>query len=254
MWKTGPTKMLSKYELQRYARQIAITGFGEEGQQKLKNARVVIAGVGGLGSPIAIYLAAAGVGKIRLIDRDSVDPGNLNRQILYHEKDIGEPKVLSAKGKLASFNSTIEIEALHETIIEGNVFELVSDYDLIVDAMDNFPARRLLNRVAISRGIPFFHGAIHGFEGTATSIIPGVTPCLTCLYKHDPQQKAPPVVGVTPAVIGSIQATEVIKYIVGIGELLTNRLLIYDGLSLEFMELAITRDPDCQECKHLRSK
>ncbi len=246
--------MLSKYELQRYARQIAIAGFGEEGQQKLKNARVVIAGVGGLGSPIAIYLAAAGVGKIRLIDRDSVDSGNLNRQILYHEKDIGEPKVLSAKANLESFNSMIEIEALDKNIIEDNVFELVGDYDLIVDAMDNFPARRLLNRVAISRGIPFFHGAIHGFEGTATSIIPGATPCLTCLYKQDPRQKAPPVVGVTPAVIGSIQATEVIKYVVGIGELLTNRLLIYDGLSLEFMELAIARDPDCQECKHLRSK
>ncbi len=246
--------MLSKYELQRYARQIAIAGFGEEGQQKLKNARVVIAGIGGLGSPIAIYLAAAGVGKIRLIDHDSVDSGNLNRQILYHEKDIGEPKVLSAKANLESFNSMIEIEALDKNIIEDNVFELVGDYDLIVDAMDNFPARRLLNRVAISRGIPFFHGAIHGFEGTATSIIPGATPCLTCLYKQDPQQKAPPVVGVTPAVIGSIQATEVIKYVVGIGELLTNRLLIYDGLSLEFMELAIARDPDCQECKHLRSK
>ena len=246
--------MLSKYESLRYARQIAIAGFGEEGQQKLKNARVVIAGVGGLGSPIAIYLAAAGVGKIRLIDSDSVDPGNLNRQILYHEKDVGEIKVASARAKLESFNSTIEIEAISKTIIEDNVFELVGDYDLIVDAMDNFPARRLLNRVAISRGIPFFHGAIHGFEGTATSIIPGSTPCLACLYKQDPGQKGPPVIGVAPAVIGSIQATEVIKYIIGIGELLTNRLLIYDGLSLEFMELAIARDPDCQECKHLRSK
>ncbi|MBA7471529.1 Sulfur carrier protein adenylyltransferase [subsurface metagenome] len=246
--------MLSKYELQRYERQIDIAGFGEEGQQKLKNARVVIAGVGGLGSPIAIYLAAAGVGKIRLIDRDSVDLGNLNRQILYNEEDIGELKVASARAKLESFNSTIEIEAISKTIIEDNVFELVGNYDLIVDAMDNFPARRLLNRIAISRGIPLFHGAIHGFEGTATSIIPGSTPCLACLYKQDPLQKGPPVVGVAPAVIGSIQATEVIKYIVGIGELLTNRLLIYDGLSLEFMELAIARDPDCQECKHLRSK
>ena len=246
--------MLSKYESQRYARQIAIAGFGEKGQQKLRNARVVIAGAGGLGSPIAIYLAAAGVGKIRLIDRDSVDLGNLNRQILYHEEDIGELKVASARAKLESFNSTIKIEAINENIIEDNVFELVGDYDLIVDAMDNFPARRLLNRVAISRGIPFFHGAIHGFEGTATSIIPGSTPCLACLYKQDPGQNGTPVVGVAPAVIGSIQATEVIKYIVGIGELLTNRLLIYDGLSLKFMELTITKDPDCQECKHLRSK
>ncbi len=246
--------MLSNYELQRYARQIAIAGFGKKGQQKLKNARVVIAGAGGLGSPIAIYLAAAGVGKIRLIDHDSVDLGNLNRQILYHEKDIGEPKVLSAKANLESFNSAIEIDAIHETIMENNVFELAGDFDLIVDAMDNFPARRLLNWVAISKGIPFFHGAIHGFEGKATSIFPGLTPCLSCLYKQDPQQKSPPVAGVAPAIIGSIQATEVIKYIIGIGELLTNRLLIYDGLSLEFMELAIARDPDCQECKHLRSK
>ena len=246
--------MLSNYDLQRYARQIAIAGFGEKGQQKLKNARVVIAGAGGLGSPIAIYLAAAGVGKIRLIDHDSLDIGNLNRQILYNEEDIGESKVLSAKAKMESFNSAIEIEAIHETIMKNNVFEVAGDFDLIVDAMDNFPARRLLNRVAISRGIPFFHGAIHGFEGTVTSIIPGLTPCLACLYKQDPQQKGPPVIGVAPAVIGSIQATEVIKYIVGIGELLTNRLLIYDGLSLEFMELAIARDPDCQECKNLRSK
>ena len=156
--------MLSKYESQRYARQIAIAGFGEDGQHKLKNARVVIAGAGGLGSPIAIYLAAAGVGKIRLIDHDSLDLGNLNRQILYHEENIGEPKVTSARANLKSFNSAIEIEAIHKTIMENNVFELVGDFDLIVDAMDNFPARQLLNRVAISRGIPFFHGAIHGFK------------------------------------------------------------------------------------------
>jgi len=246
--------MLSEYESQRYARQIGIAGFGEEGQRKLKNARVVIAGAGGLGSPIAIYLAAAGVGKIRLIDRDNVDLGNLNRQILYHEENIGHIKVDAARVKLESFNSTIEIEAVNKSIGKDNVFELLDGFDLIIDAVDNFPARRLLNSVAISREIPFFHGAIHGFEGTTTSIIPGLTPCLSCLYKQDPQQKAPPVVGVTPAVIGSIQATEVIKYIVGIGELLTGRLLIYDGLSLEFMELAIARDPDCQECKHLRSK
>lgn len=246
--------MLSKQELQRYKRQIAIDGFGKEGQEKLSNAKVVIAGVGGLGSPVAIYLAAAGIGKIRLIDHDNVDLGNLNRQILYVEPDIGKTKVSSARAKLESLNSTIAIEAIKESITQNNVFDLVGDYDLIVDAMDNFPARRLLNRVAINKGIPFFHGAIHGFEGSVTSIIPGLTPCLSCLYKQDPQQKNPPVIGVAPAVIGSIQATEVIKYIVGIGKLLTNRLLIYDGLSLEFMELAIARDPDCQECKHLRSK
>jgi molybdopterin-synthase adenylyltransferase len=246
--------MLSKQELQRYARQIDIVDFGKEGQEKLSSARVVIAGAGGLGSPVAIYLAAAGVGKIRLIDHDSVDLGNLNRQILYQEKDLGKAKVASARAKLEALNSTIKIEDIKESITQETAFELVGDYDLIVDAMDNFPARRLLNRVAINKGIPFFHGAVHGFEGTVTSIIPGLTPCLACLYKQDPSQKQTPVIGVTPAVIGCIQATEVIKYIVGLGELLTNRLLIYDGLRLEFMELAITRDPDCQECKHVRSK
>jgi len=246
--------MLSKEELQRYARQIAISGFGKEGQEKLSNAKVVIAGVGGLGSPISIYLAAAGIGNIRLIDHDNVDLGNLNRQILYHEQDIGKRKVSSARAKLESLNSTIVIEDINESITEDTVFDLVGDNDLIIDAMDNFPARRLLNRVAINKGIPLFHGAIHGFEGSVTSIIPGVTPCLSCLYKNDPKQTSPPVIGVAPAVIGCIQATEVIKYLIGIGELLTNRLLIYDGLSLEFMELAIARDPDCQECKHLRSK
>ncbi len=245
--------MLSKQESQRYSRQIAIDGFGREGQEKLSNARVVIAGAGGLGSPVAIYLAAAGVGKIRLIDHDSVDLGNLNRQVLYQETDLGKAKVASARAKLESLNSTIQIEDIKESITQDTAFDLVGDYDLIVDAMDNFPARRLLNRVAINKRIPFFHGAVRGFEGTATSIIPGLTPCLACLYKQDPQQKQTPVIGVTPAVIGCIQATEVIKYIVGIGELLTGRLLIYDGLSLEFMELSIERDPHCQECKYLSS-
>jgi len=239
--------MLTKEELVRYERQIMMPGWGESGQQKLKESKVLVAGAGGLGSAILTYLAIAGVGKIRIIDGDKVELGNLNRQMLHADKDIGREKVDSAKERLESLNPDIKIEAIGEVIAEDNIFDLVADYP-IVDAMDNLPTRYLLNRVAVRRNLPLFHGAVHGFEGRATTIIPGETPCLRCLYQGVLPGKIP-VVGVTPAVIGCIQATEVIKYILGIGELLTNRLLVYDGLSLNFSEVKLKKDPDCEECK-----
>ena len=247
----GAVRMTARAELRRYERQVMIEGFGGEGQERLRKAKVVVAGAGGLGSVISIYLAVAGVGKIRLIDHDRVELGNLNRQVLYGDQDIGRAKVDSAREKLESLNPEVTVEAVRETITEGSAFELVDGCDLIVDAMDNFGARYILNKVAIDRGIPFFHGAVRGFEGRATTIVPGQTACLRCVYARAPQPEAAPVIGVAPAVIGSIQATEVIKYIVGIGELLMNRLLIYDGLSLEFMEMKLKRRPDCEECQHL---
>ena len=237
--------------LQRYDRQMMIEGFGREGQERLRRAKVVVAGAGGLGSVISIYLAVAGVGKIRLIDHDRVELSNLNRQILYGDDDIGRGKVSSARQKIESLNPEVAVEAVSETITEGGAFELVDGCDLIVDAMDNFATRYILNKVAINRGIPFFHGAVRGFEGRATTIVPGRTACLRCLYRRVPSLGTTPVIGVAAAVIGSIQATEVIKYIVGIGELLTNRLLIYDGLGLECMELELKRHPDCEECRHI---
>ena len=246
--------MSDKNWLERYARQIAIDGFGQTGQERLSRARVMIAGTGGLGSPVALYLTAAGVGQIHLIDYDVLDEGNLNRQILYSERDVGKPKVIAARERLELLNSNSIITGSKEMITEDTVADLVGDAEMIIDATDNFPTRRLLNRIAVERGIPFFHAAVYGFEGTITTIIPGRTPCLSCLYKHDPPKQRPPVIGVAPAVLGSIQATEVIKYIVDIGEMLTGRLLIYDGLSLKFMELSIKRDPNCNECKHLRSE
>ena len=239
--------MLSKRELARYGRQILIPEWAKAGQQKLKKAKVVVAGAGGLGSPVLTYLAVAGVGKLRVIDGDKVELGNLNRQILHWDKDIGRAKVDSAKEKLESLNPDIEVEAINERITEDNVFELVGDY-AIVDAIDDLSTRFLLNRAALRKNLPLFHGAIYGFEGRATTIIPGKTSCLRCLY----QEMIPgpiPVVGVTPAVIGCIQATEVIKYILGIGELLTDRFLIYDGLSMRFSELKLKKDPNCCECK-----
>ena len=241
----------ARYSLQRYERQMMIEGFGREGQERLKKAKVVVAGAGGLGSVVSIYLAAAGVGRIRLIDHDKVKLTDLNRQILYEDKDVGKGKVDSAKGKLESLNPEVVVETVSKKITEGSVFELVDGHDLIVDATDNFATRYILNKVAVNRDLPFFHGAVGGFEGRATTIIPGQTACLKCLYRRAPQPAVIPVIGVTPAVIGSIQAAEVVKYIVGIGDLLTNRLLIYDGLSLEFMVIKLKRHPDCEECRHL---
>jgi len=243
--------MLTDDELNRYDRQIMIPGIGKEGQEKLKQARVVVAGGGGLGSPVSIYLAAAGIGTIRLIDHDTVELSNLNRQILHWDEDVGRGKVDSAAEKLRKLNMGVRVEAVAETITEANVSRLVAGFDLIVDAMDNLPTRFILNRAAIEHGIPFFHGAVYGLEGRAMTIIPGKTACFGCLYRGPIPQEKFPVIGVTPAVIGSIQAAEAIKYITGIGRLLENRLLVYDGLNMKFTEMTVKNNPDCPYCGHL---
>jgi molybdopterin/thiamine biosynthesis adenylyltransferase len=243
--------MLTPRESERYDRQIMIGEIGQKGQEKLKRARVVIAGAGGLGSPIAIYLTAAGIGMIRIIDHDQVALSNLNRQILHWEEDIGRKKVDSAKEKLRNLNSAAEIETIGETITEDNVSQLVDGCDAIVDAMDNLPTRYVLNRCAIKKKIPFFHGAVKGFEGRVMTILPGETACLRCMYRGPVPQEKFPVIGVAPAVIGCIQATEVIKYLLGIGKLLTDRLLIYDGLNVTFNEFIVKRNPGCDHCGSL---
>jgi molybdopterin/thiamine biosynthesis adenylyltransferase len=247
----GRRTMLTPSESERYDRQIMIRGIGQEGQGKLKRSRVVIAGAGGLGSPIAIYLTAAGIGMIRIIDHDQVALSNLNRQILHWEEDIGRKKVDSAKEKLRNLNSAVKIETIGETITEDNVSQLVDGCDIIVDAMDNLPTRYILNRCAIEKKIPFFHGAVNGFEGRVMTIIPGETACLRCMYRGPVPQEKFPVIGVTPAIIGIIQATEVIKYRLGIGKLLTNRLLIYDGLKVTFSEFMVNKNPNCDHCGSL---
>ena len=240
--------MLNIKEIKRYNRQIMIEGFGKIGQNKLKDSKVIIVGSGGLGSIISIYLAVAGIGQIGIVDHEDVDLSNLNRQILHWEKDIGRKKVDSAKEKLLGLNPGTKIEAFREKITEKNVSRLVRRFDLIVDALDNFPTRYILNHTAIKNNIPLFHGAVYGFEGRALTIIPGKTACLRCMYRGPFQEKRVPIIGVAPAVIGSIQATEVIKYILGIGDLLTNRLLFYDGLNLKFTEFKVAKNPKCEHC------
>jgi molybdopterin-synthase adenylyltransferase len=240
--------MLSSSELERYKRQIILPGLGEAGQEKLKKAKVFVAGVGGLGSPASLYLAAAGVGNIRIVDSDTVELHNLNRQILHWTNDIGKNKVGSANSKLKQLNPEIKIETFKERITADNAKDLVGGYGLILDAMDNLTTRYILNLTAIELGIPFIHGAVHGLEGRAMTVLPGQTACLMCIYQGATVTQKPPVVGATPGIIACIQVTEAIKYITGIGKLLTDRLLIYDGLNMRFGEIRVNRNEACQHC------
>jgi adenylyltransferase/sulfurtransferase len=222
--------------------------FGDEGQEKLKNAEIFIAGAGGLGSPVSIYLAVAGVGTLTLVDKDVVEQTNLNRQILHYDRDIGRKKTASAEEKLREVNPDITVRVIDTTIDETNVDNLVGKADGIVDAMDNFPTRYVLNDAAIRKKIPLFHGAIRGLYGQATTIIPEKTACLRCIFPNPPPKEVFPVVGVTPGFIGMVQVTEMLKYLLGSGELLTNRLFIWDGMTAHAEEITVARNPVCVSC------
>jgi molybdopterin-synthase adenylyltransferase len=238
--------MFSERELERYRRQMML--FGEDGQELLKKAHIFIAGAGGLGSPVSIYLAVAGVGTITIVDMDVVEGTNLNRQILHYDRDIGRKKTESAEEKLQELNPDIIINAIDLKIDASNAEKIVGNADGIVDAMDNYPTRYLLNDVAIVKKIPFFHGGIRGFYGQATTIIPGSTPCLKCIFPKAPPREEFPVVGVAAGIIGAIQSNEVIKYLIGTGDLLTNRLFIWDGMQAHAEEIFIERNPSCEAC------
>lgn len=239
---------LTPTDLQRYDRQILIPQIGRAGQKRLKKASVVIAGAGGLGSPIAMYLAAAGVGHLKLIECDTVETSNLNRQLLHWQKDVGSPKSESALDKLTQLNPDIQVEVRSTKIDARNASELVAGSNAVVDALDNQATRYIVNRAAVACDIAFFHGAVHGFEGRAMSILPGKSACLRCQYKGSIPEGVTPVIGVTPGIIGTIQATEVIKFLLGQGDLLTNRMIHYDGLAMVFHEFEVRRNPDCDHC------
>ena len=240
--------MLDDQDALRYDRQILIKDFGIEGQEKLKKSRILIAGAGGLGSAAAFYLAAAGIGFLRIVDKDQVELSNLNRQILHWEKDIGRLKVESAREKLSGLNPGIEVEVRAEVINEETLPELMAGCDLVLDGLDNFPTRYLINQQILSQRIPFIYGGILGLMGMATVIQPGQTPCLKCLFPQAPPPQKFPVLGTTPGIIGLIEANEAIKYLVGIGKLLTGRLLVYNGLEMRFSEVQIEPNPECSAC------
>ncbi len=240
--------MLDNNDALRYDRQILIKDFGTAGQEKLKKSRILIAGAGGLGSAAAFYLAAAGIGSLRIVDKDQVELSNLNRQILHWNGDIGRLKVESAQEKLTKLNPGIEVEIRAEEINEETLPGLTAECDLVVDGLDNFPTRYLINEQIFRGRIPFIYGGILGLMGMATFIQPGQTPCLKCLFPQAPPPQKFPVLGTTPGIIGLIEANEAIKYLVGFGKLLTGRLLVYNGLDMRFSEVQIERNPDCPVC------
>jgi molybdopterin/thiamine biosynthesis adenylyltransferase len=242
-------------QVQRYSRHIILPNIGGAGQRRLLDSKVLIVGAGGLGSPIALYLAAAGIGTIGIVDFDKVDTSNLQRQILHTNADVGRSKVESAVGHLRAINPTIEIIG-HDTVLSSaNVMEIMEPYDVVIDGTDNFPVRYLVNDACQFLGKPLIYGSIYQFEGQATVFLPGPeTPCYRCLYPSPPPPGTVPscaeggVFGVLPGVIGAIQATETIKLITGEGETLVGRLLLFDALYMDFTEVKIRWDADCPVC------
>ncbi|MGQ9721007.1 MAG: HesA/MoeB/ThiF family protein [Candidatus Jordarchaeum sp.] len=240
---------LSKSEKERYDRQMRISEWGEKGQKKIKQSKVVVMGVGGLGCPASIYLAAAGIGNLVLVDKESSELSNLNRQILHWQKDIGKPKVISAKEKLEELNPEIKVEAIQIEITDQNIEELVAGATVVVDAMDNFEIRFMINKNCVKKRIPFVHAGIYGFQGQMTTILPGKGPCLRCIFPTTPPEADKfPVAGVTPGVLGILQATEVIKLITGIGEPLIGKLLFFDGEDMTFIICEASKNPNCKIC------
>ena len=246
---------LSKEESERYNRQMMIQGWGEEGQLKLKKAKVVIAGAGGLGNPAAIYLAAAGVGRILNIDNDQYELSNLNRQILGWQKDIGRPKVEAAEEKLRALNPDIEVEAVNTEITAENVCDLIRDSDVVVDALDNWKTRFDLNSGCVECRIPLVHAGIHGLSGQITTIVPGEGPCLRCIIPKAPPEIRPfPVLGATPGLFAMLQVMEVIKLILGLGKPLVGRLFLFSGEDMSSSIVQVSRNPDCPICSRTQPK
>jgi adenylyltransferase/sulfurtransferase len=246
-------RRLTLQERKRYNRQMLIQGWGETGQLKLRNARVTVAGSGGLGNPASLYLAAAGVGRITLIDNDCYELSNLNRQILSCEQDIGRPKVDVAKEKLCALNSTIQVNTQNKTIKADNVDALIKDSDVVIDAMDNWATRYILNKACIDNRIPLVHAGIQGLSGQITTIIPGKGPCLQCLIPKPPPEVRPfPVLGATAGLFATLQVMEAIKLILGTGETLVGRLFLLSGEGMTCNIVRISRSLDCPACGKLK--
>jgi sulfur-carrier protein adenylyltransferase/sulfurtransferase len=248
-------RTLDEPKRRRYSRHLLIPEVGEEGQQKLLDSRVLLIGAGGLGSPAGLYLAAAGVGTIGIVDDDAVDETNLQRQIVHSTERLGESKADSAKRTLEALNPDVDVRVFKERLTSDNVDRILGEgWDVIVDGADNFPTRYLLNDASVWHRVPVVHGSIFRFEGQATVFKPGEGPCYRCLFSQPPPPELAPscaeggVLGVLPGVIGSLQANEALKLALGIGEPLVGRLLMFDALQGTFTEIALRRDPDCPVC------
>ena len=252
---TAARPMFDEQQVLRYSRHIILPKIGAAGQRKLLDAKVLCVGAGGLGSPVAMYLAAAGVGKLGIVDFDRVDLTNLQRQLLHDTDDVGRPKVESAAERLAGINPDVEVVP-HDTMLTSeNAFEILGGYDIVVDGSDNFPVRYLVNDATQMLGKPLVYGSIYQFDGQASVFLPGQeTPCYRCLFPQPPPPGSVPscaeagVFGVLPGIIGSIQAVEAIKLITGVGDPLVGRLLLFDALEMEFTTVKLRWDPECPVC------
>jgi len=245
--------MLKKSELERYGRQMLIPGWGRGGQEKLKKAKVVVAGVGGLGCPASLYLVAAGIGGVILIDDERFELSNLNRQILGFQKDVGRLKCEAAGEKLEALNPEVKTSVKCIRITTDNIQELISSSDVVVDAMDNWKTRFIINEECVRERIPLVHAGIHGWSGQMTTIFPGKGPCLRCIIPKDPQEIKPfPVLGATPGFFAMLQVMEVIKLLTGLGSPLIGKLLIFDGEDMNTSIVEISRNPNCSICKNIQ--
>jgi molybdopterin/thiamine biosynthesis adenylyltransferase len=246
--------VFTEQQVERYSRHIILKEVGGKGQKKLLDGRVLIIGAGGLGSPIALYLAAAGVGTIGIADADCVDLSNLQRQVIHFTADIGKPKVDSAREKMEAINPDVKVVTYQRWVGADNILEMVREYDFVIDGTDNFAAKFLINDACVMAGKPYSHGGILSFFGQTITVLPGESTCYRCVFPKPPPKDAIPtcsqagVIGVLPGVLGTIQATEAIKFLLGKGELLTNRLLTYDALEMRFREVALSRNPRCPLC------
>ena len=254
MKKDSTPVALTNEEVERYSRHLIMPEVGMEGQLKLKAARALCIGAGGLGSPVLLYLAAAGVGRIGLVDFDEVDYSNLHRQIIHGTPDVGRSKLDSAKSRLNALNPEVEVVTYEMALSSENALDLFADYDLVIDGTDNFPTRYLVNDACVIQGKPNIYGSIFRFEGQASVFATTDGPCYRCLYPEPPPPGLVPscaeggVLGILPGVIGTLQATEAIKVILGVGEPLIGRFLIFDALAMRFRELKLRKDPDCPVC------
>ncbi|MEI8132110.1 MAG: molybdopterin-synthase adenylyltransferase MoeB [Leptolinea sp.] len=245
---------LSKEEISRYARQIVLPEVGLDGQRKLKASSVLIVGAGGLGSPVALYLTAAGVGHIGIVDYDAVDKGNLHRQVLHSNRKVGFPKVESATARLTDLNPDIQVDGYNEVFNASTASRIADGYDLLVDASDNFPTRYLINDLCVLTQRPFVHGSVYRFEGQVTTFVPGSGPCYRCIFPTPlPAESVSScavsgVLGAVPGIVGTLQAAEVLKILLGVGAPLIGRLLLIDSLDLSFQTVQFSKNPACSIC------
>lgn len=245
---------LSEEQIERYSRQILLPDVGGKGQEKLLKAKVLMIGAGGLGSPCALYLASAGIGKIGIVDSDKVELNNLQRQILHSRKDVGRTKVESARDRLTGINEDVEVVSHNLRLTSKNILDVIKDYDMVVDGSDNFPTRYLVNDACVISKKPFVHSGIFRFDGQAMTILPGEGPCYRCLFPQPPPAGLVPscqeagVLGAVAGIMGTIQASEVLKYVLSLGDLLVGRLLVFNALDSSFRQVKVPRNAGCPVC------